>query len=162
MLIRMADGNVIAYTFRVPADDSLGRRYNIAPTQVAPVVRARLVAKLAGVKYCPGNVLAAAAALGWKLLSGTQPYAPVKTQALAYVGDRSCAECHAKQSKEWLGSHHQRAMQPATDETVLGDFRSAAFTQGGAESRFFKREDKYYVHTEGGDGKPAATPARVP
>jgi predicted CXXCH cytochrome family protein len=100
-------------------------------------------------------VLAAAAALAWKLLSGTQPYAPVKTQALAYVGDRSCAECHAKESREWLGSHHERAMQPATDETVLGDFRSAAFTQGGAESRFFKREDKYYVHTEGGDGKPA-------
>jgi putative SOS response-associated peptidase YedK len=36
-----ADGNIIAYTFRVPADASLRRRYNIAPTQLAPVVRAR-------------------------------------------------------------------------------------------------------------------------
>src|SRR5260370_32561832 len=36
-----ADGNIIAYTFRVPADDSLRRRYNIAPTQLAPVERAR-------------------------------------------------------------------------------------------------------------------------
>jgi len=35
-----ADGNVIAYTFRVPLDERIGRRYNIAPTQDAPVVRA--------------------------------------------------------------------------------------------------------------------------
>jgi putative SOS response-associated peptidase YedK len=35
-----ADGNVIAYTFRVPADDRIRRRYNIAPSQEAPVVRA--------------------------------------------------------------------------------------------------------------------------
>ncbi len=100
-------------------------------------------------------VLAAAVASGWKLLAGRHPYAPTESQALAYVGDRSCAECHAKESREWLGSHHQRAMQPATDESVLGDFRDAAFTQAGAVSRFFKRGDKYFVHTEGADGKPA-------
>jgi hypothetical protein len=41
-------------------------------------------------------VLAAAAGLGWKLFSRIQPYAPAKARALAYVGDRSCAECHAK------------------------------------------------------------------
>ena len=35
-----ADGNVIAYTFRVPADDRIRKRYNIAPSQEAPVVRA--------------------------------------------------------------------------------------------------------------------------
>lgn len=35
-----ADGNVIAYTFRVPADDRLRKRFNIAPTQDAPIVRA--------------------------------------------------------------------------------------------------------------------------
>ena len=35
-----ADGNVIAYTFRVPAPkDRLRKRFNIAPTQQAPVVR---------------------------------------------------------------------------------------------------------------------------
>jgi putative SOS response-associated peptidase YedK len=35
-----ADGNVIAYTFRVPVQERVRRRYNIAPTQEAPVVRA--------------------------------------------------------------------------------------------------------------------------
>ena len=34
-----ADGNVIAYTFAVAADDRILKRFNIAPTQLAPVVR---------------------------------------------------------------------------------------------------------------------------
>ena len=34
-----ADGNVIAYAFRVPVNERIGRRYNIAPTQDAPVIR---------------------------------------------------------------------------------------------------------------------------
>src|SRR5687767_9684576 len=34
-----ADGNIIAYTFRVPVDDRIRKRFNIAPTQEAPVVR---------------------------------------------------------------------------------------------------------------------------
>jgi putative SOS response-associated peptidase YedK len=35
-----ADGNVIAYTFSVPLNEQVRRRFNIAPTQEAPVVRA--------------------------------------------------------------------------------------------------------------------------
>ena len=34
-----ADGNIIAYTFRVPVNTGLRKRYNIAPTQEAPVIR---------------------------------------------------------------------------------------------------------------------------
>jgi putative SOS response-associated peptidase YedK len=34
-----ADGNIIAYTFRVPKAPSVQKRFNIAPTQGAPVVR---------------------------------------------------------------------------------------------------------------------------
>jgi putative SOS response-associated peptidase YedK len=34
-----ADGHVIAYTFRVPAVPGVSKRFNIAPTQQAPVVR---------------------------------------------------------------------------------------------------------------------------
>ncbi len=34
-----ADGNVIAYTFSVPLNEQVRRRFNIAPTQAAPVVR---------------------------------------------------------------------------------------------------------------------------
>jgi cytochrome c551/c552 len=36
-----------------------------------------------------------------------------------------CATCHAEQVALWSGSHHDLAMQPASDETVLGDFDNA-------------------------------------
>ena len=35
-----ADGNIIAFTFRVPVNDRIRKRFNIAPTQEAPVIRA--------------------------------------------------------------------------------------------------------------------------
>jgi putative SOS response-associated peptidase YedK len=35
-----ADGNVIAFTFSVPLNERVRRRFNIAPTQQAPVIRA--------------------------------------------------------------------------------------------------------------------------
>ena len=38
------------------------------------------------------------------------------------------------------GSHHDRAMQPADEKTVLGDFNDAKITHFGVTSRFFKRE----------------------
>lgn len=34
-----ADGNVIAYTFNVPVHDRIRKRFNIAPTQLAPAIR---------------------------------------------------------------------------------------------------------------------------
>ncbi len=34
-----ADGNIIAYTFQVPIHDRIRRRFNIAPSQEAPVIR---------------------------------------------------------------------------------------------------------------------------
>jgi putative SOS response-associated peptidase YedK len=36
-----ADGNIIAYTFQVPVHDRIRKRFNIAPTQEAPVIRPR-------------------------------------------------------------------------------------------------------------------------
>jgi putative SOS response-associated peptidase YedK len=35
-----ADGNIIAYTFSVPLQERVRKRFNIAPTQEAPVIRA--------------------------------------------------------------------------------------------------------------------------
>ena len=98
-------------------------------------------------------VLVAAVLLGWKLLYDSRMYPAADAQAVAYVADRDCAECHAKETREWQGSNHQRAMQPATAETVLGDFRGVTFRQHGVVSRFFSRDGKFYVHTEGADGK---------
>ena len=44
-------------------------------------------------------------------------------------------------------------MQPATAETVLGNFDNARLTQFGVTTSFYKKDGKYMVNTEGPDGK---------
>ena len=70
-----------------------------------------------------------------------------------YVGRQTCAACHQTELEHWTGSHHDRAMELANDETVLGDFRDVEITRFGVTSRFFTRDGNYYVHTEGPDGE---------
>lgn len=43
-------------------------------------------------------------------------------------------------------------MAVASDSTVLGNFNDASFTAGRVSSRFFRRDGKYMVRTEGPDG----------
>ena len=70
-----------------------------------------------------------------------------------YVGAQACKGCHAAQYQNWLGSHHQLAMQEATAATVLGDFHDAKFVHGKVTSRFYRRDDKFFVSTDGADGR---------
>lgn len=70
----------------------------------------------------------------------------------AYVGRQACAECHARETKLWTGSHHDLAMQEADEQTVLGDFDGARFEYHGVTSTFTKREGRFYVRTDGPDG----------
>ena len=70
-----------------------------------------------------------------------------------YVGVGKCRECHAKEAALWEGSHHDLAMQIADGKTVLGDFNNKKFTNHGVTSTFFKRRDKFFVNTDGADGK---------
>ena len=72
---------------------------------------------------------------------------------LAYVGSAVCAGCHQSEAKLWNGSHHQLAMDHATDKSVLGDFADATFEHYGVKSRFFRRDGKFLVETDGPDGK---------
>lgn len=44
-------------------------------------------------------------------------------------------------------------MRPATPESVLGDFDNAKFDHFGIGSRFYQRDGRYFVETEGLDGK---------
>src|SRR5262249_53163516 len=52
----------------------------------------------------------------------------------------------------WTGSHHQRAMQPASAATVLGDFTGATFAHGGVTSTMAMRDGRYGMRTDGPDG----------
>lgn len=70
-----------------------------------------------------------------------------------YAGSASCAGCHAAQHASWRGSQHAQAMQHASAETVLGDFSGVVHVHDGVRSRFFRREGRYMVETEGPDGR---------
>ena len=70
-----------------------------------------------------------------------------------HVGAVACAQCHAAEHRDWQGSHHDLAMQPATPESVLGDFDRARFDYAGIRSEFFRRAGSYRVITDGPDGE---------
>lgn len=44
-------------------------------------------------------------------------------------------------------------MDHATEKTVLGDFNDASFDYYGVRSRFFRKDGKFLVETDGPDGK---------
>jgi hypothetical protein len=87
-----------------------------------------------------GLVLSAATAAG-------------ETAPVEYVGRSVCTECHESQAVQWSGSHHDLAMQPATVETVQGNFDDASLTQYGVTPSFYKKDGRFMVKTEGPDGK---------
>ena len=69
-----------------------------------------------------------------------------------FTGSKSCFACHAEQQQTWQGSHHDLAMQHATEETMLGDFNNSEFTANGVISRFFRKDGKFWVNTDAEDG----------
>jgi tetratricopeptide (TPR) repeat protein len=69
-----------------------------------------------------------------------------------FTGRESCKECHLKQYDLFHGSDHDMAMDTVTDLTVLGNFNDIIFKQGGITTRFFRKDSKFLVTTEGPDG----------
>ena len=90
-------------------------------------------------------VLAAALSISGATALAADPHA-------SYVGGAACAECHADEAAAWKGSHHDLAMQPAGEQTVLGDFSGTEFTAGGVTTRFYRDGERYMVRTDGPDG----------
>ena len=70
-----------------------------------------------------------------------------------YVGRASCADCHQKQCEEFVGSHHDLAMDLATEESVLGDFDDVTLEHFGITSRMFRDGDRFMINTEGPSGQ---------
>jgi len=70
-----------------------------------------------------------------------------------FVDQAQCASCHQAESHDWHGSHHDLAMDVATDVSVLGDFNHATFTAHGVTSTFYRHNGKFFVRTDGRDGK---------
>lgn len=85
--------------------------------------------------------------------SQAQGAPPQRVQHPDFVGAAVCGQCHATELKAWTGSHHQLAMLEATEQSVLGDFSGVNLVHHGIESTFFKRDGKFFVRTDGADGK---------
>lgn len=75
------------------------------------------------------------------------------TPGSGYTGAQSCVECHAHEYLHWKNSQHAKAMQPASESAILGNFEDASFTYNGIASTFFRRDSKFMVRTDGPDGQ---------
>ncbi|MBO3277950.1 tetratricopeptide repeat protein [Pseudomonas schmalbachii] len=85
-----------------------------------------------------------------------KPVAPIKVDKPAtMVAEQQCQGCHQGQFQDWQRSHHQRAMQEPTAETVLGNFSGVTFKGTTETTRFFQKDGAFWVNTPGADGKPA-------
>ncbi len=71
----------------------------------------------------------------------------------AYIGSERCAVCHAPEYEAWTGSHHDLAWTLPVEGHVLGDFEDASFEHQGLTSRFTHEGERYFIETEGPDGK---------
>jgi tetratricopeptide (TPR) repeat protein len=80
-------------------------------------------------------------------------YTEVLSSNNAYVGDQSCKNCHTTEHHQWKQSDHYMSMLPANDSTVKGDFNNVTFTADGVTSKFYKKGSKFFINTEGDDGK---------
>lgn len=85
-----------------------------------------------------------------------QTYTTKKTAALDeephFVGRETCIECHLPEYNDWLGSHHDRAMDVANDSTVLANFNNVSIKGNGLVHRAFMQDGKFMVNTDGADG----------
>ncbi len=86
--------------------------------------------------------------------------AGAQTPAPRFIGSAACQQCHKKEYGAWLGSQHRAAMQEADDAAVLGRFDGASVTRGGTQTAFFRKDGKFFVHTEGPDGRPGDFPIK--
>lgn len=69
------------------------------------------------------------------------------------VGSNQCKSCHQKTYKQWMKSDHQHAMEVADDKSVLGDFNNVEFDYFGIKSRFYKKDNKFFVKTDNAKGE---------
>ena len=95
--------------------------------------------------------LASGAALHLRAQSGATP---TPQQQASFVGSTTCATCHQRETMAWKASQHAEAMQHARGAAVLGDFDGATFVKDGVTTTFSRRDGRFFVQTDGPDGKP--------
>ncbi len=115
---------------------------------IDPLQRWKLYALVAAVLLVVSFPLAQ-----WRQAGLQQQAALVEATPVSYVGREKCINCHKKAFEDWQGSDHDLAMDVVSPETVLGDFSDVTFQMDGYQTRYFQRDGKFFVNTEGSDGK---------
>ena len=62
-----------------------------------------------------------------------------KSKKADFVGRETCIECHQEEYFQWKGSHHDKAMDIATDSTVLGNFENLEIENNSRIHKFYKK-----------------------
>lgn len=89
-----------------------------------------------------------------------------------YVTSRACRSCHPGEYASWHRTYHRTMTQPATPETVLGDFDGVEIRRGAWTYRLERRGDEFWVEMvdpdwervnrlRGADPEQAPDPPRV-
>ena len=82
-----------------------------------------------------------------------EPRTPLHASDIrSFVGSQQCASCHVTQFEMWQGSHHQRAMQTARSDSVLGDFSDVLVKYFDSQTRFFQRDGQPFIETQDASG----------
>jgi predicted CXXCH cytochrome family protein len=71
-----------------------------------------------------------------------------------YVGAQICAKCHAEIHRKWANSLHNKMMQPATEQTVEGDFAQGKIVLRGSVYLLRHQDGKYFITESDSTGKP--------
>lgn len=118
-----ADGNVIAYTFAVPQSSFVKRRFNIAPTQEAPVVRVGSggARELALLRWGLVPPWAKELAAGTKMINARAEGVEAKPAFRAAVRERRCL-VPATGFYEWKGPPGRKQPYAITIERPLFAF----------------------------------------
>ena len=88
----------------------------------------------------------------FSVVKNTETTVVTDTEA-SFVGSIECQDCHKLEYDKWQGSHHDLAMDVANENSVLGDFNNTEFSIHGITSRFYRKDEKYFVHTNGPGGE---------
>lgn len=87
------------------------------------------------------RVVVVALAGAWAALPPVRAQDPVPASARAYVGAATCASCHPAMHAKWKGGRHSKMLQPASTDSVRGDFTAGTLTLRG-ERYTLRRDDQ--------------------
>ena len=72
----------------------------------------------------------------------------------SYSGAEACARCHAAIHHEWAESRHNKIMQPATKQSVEGDFTQGKLVLSGSTYLLRQSNGAYFITETDLTGKP--------